>query len=94
MEPNKNRRNLLLAILAFAVIAGAILVIVVARRGGESAQSPAGGADDLEGIEGAFDTTPDISTLVGPSNPLEKLPDVNPVEAANPFSDLDTNPFR
>ncbi len=28
------------------------------------------------------------------SNPLEKVPDVNPASQANPFKDIKTNPFR
>ncbi|HXF44010.1 MAG TPA: hypothetical protein VNK70_00895 [Candidatus Paceibacterota bacterium] len=28
------------------------------------------------------------------SNPLEKLPEVNPVDATNPFLDIRTNPFE
>ena len=28
-----------------------------------------------------------------PSNPLEKVPEVNPVDKTNPFKDVKTNPF-
>lgn len=31
---------------------------------------------------------------ITPPNPLEKLPDTNPVDKANPFKDLKTNPFE
>lgn len=34
---------------------------------------------------------PEINPL---SNPLEKLPETNPIEQTNPFSNLKTNPFR
>ena len=36
-------------------------------------------------------TLPEINPL---SNPLEKMPDVNPVNRANPFKDVKTNPFE
>lgn len=30
----------------------------------------------------------------GTDNPLEKKPDLNPVEKTNPFADIKTNPFE
>lgn len=30
---------------------------------------------------------------IGPVNPLEKLPEVNPLDKTNPFKDLYKNPF-
>lgn len=35
---------------------------------------------------------PDIGEML--SNPLEKMPEVNPVEQANPFAKVKFNPFR
>lgn len=34
---------------------------------------------------------PELTPL---ANPLEKLPETNPVEKANPFKNIKTNPFR
>lgn len=31
---------------------------------------------------------------IGTSNPLEKLPDVNPATKTNPFQEVKTNPFE
>ena len=36
-------------------------------------------------------TLPKISPV---SNPLEKAPEINPVEKANPFTDIYKNPFK
>lgn len=36
-------------------------------------------------------TLPEINPQ---SNPLEKLPETNPIEQTNPFKDLKTNPFE
>lgn len=36
-------------------------------------------------------TLPEIQSL---SNPLEKLPELNPVDKANPFKDTKFNPFE
>ena len=29
-----------------------------------------------------------------PSNPLEKIPDINPIQKSNPFEGVKTNPFE
>lgn len=49
--------------------------------------------DDLDTIKNAATQSvlPDIKT---DTNPLENKPDINPVDKANPFKDLKTNPFR
>lgn len=36
-------------------------------------------------------TLPEINPL---SNPLDKIPEINPVEKANPFKDIYKNPFK
>lgn len=36
-------------------------------------------------------TLPDIAPV---SNPLEKMPQLNPIEETNPFKNLKTNPFE
>lgn len=42
------------------------------------------------------DTPADLSetSAYGTGNPLEAKPDLNPVEKANPFADIKTNPFE
>lgn len=35
-----------------------------------------------------------LSTINPQSNPLEKLPEINPIEKANPFKNIRTNPFE
>ncbi len=37
--------------------------------------------------------TAEVSTY-GTDNPLQKKPDLNPVEKANPFTNIKTNPFE
>lgn len=57
--------------------------------------------------EGAVDTTADVTQKaqdaasagslpeINPvANPLEKVPETNPIEKTNPFSDLKVNPFN
>lgn len=46
-------------------------------------------------------TTPDITQTATQgalptinTNPLESKPDLNPADKANPFSDIETNPFK
>lgn len=88
MEHDVSRRNLLLAILAFAVVAGAILVIVVVRQGAGPGAAPAGG--DSDDLSGALEAP---AAVIPSTNPYENVPSVNPVEQANPFNELKTNPF-
>lgn len=47
-----------------------------------------------ERLDQALDAATQLPTIDIQSNPLGNLPAVNPLEQANPFSDLDTNPFR
>lgn len=83
------------AILAGVVVLGLIILgyflwskpkpvplgVPAGERAAESAQKA------LESVTNV--TLPEIK----PINPLEKLPDINPVEKANPFKDLYKNPF-
>lgn len=39
-------------------------------------------------------TVESLIEKVTPINPLEKLPDTNPIEKTNPFKNLNTNPFK
>lgn len=52
------------------------------------------------GTEGEGSRTGDLPDVGGlpaietPPNPLENVPDINPVEKTNPFTDIKTNPFE
>lgn len=82
------------------------LVIILAIAGmtaaallyrGKPAQAPAD-ESALPGAGGSLNQSLDdatrLPTIDVQTDPLGNLPDVNPVEQANPFSDLNTNPFR
>ncbi len=76
-------------------ISGVVIVIVAAlvtwyliERSTETPGEKAVG--DLEDALESAGALPEIDPL---SNPLEEMPDVNPVDAANPFKGIKTNPF-
>ncbi|MFH0712553.1 MAG: hypothetical protein V2A55_01735 [Candidatus Jorgensenbacteria bacterium] len=76
-------------------VSGVIVVIVAAlvawyliERSVETAEEKAVG-----GFEDALESAGDLPEINPLSNPLEELPDVNPVDAANPFKGIKTNPF-
>ena len=76
-------------------ISGVVIVIVAALVTwyliGRSAETPGEKAvGDLEDALESAGALPEINPL---SNPLEEMPDVNPVDAANPFKGIKTNPF-
>lgn len=39
-------------------------------------------------------TVESLIEKITPLNPLNKLPDTNPVDKTNPFKNLETNPFK
>lgn len=80
------RERILFAVLVLIVIVVGVVYLVVARRGGGG-----GGA----GVPDSFDSLSEVpGTIEVPStNPYEDVPSVNPVEQANPFRKLNTNPF-
>lgn len=82
-----------------AFIAGLILAVLIAVAAGFWYWKKAAGTPEEKAAESAEKavesatqgTLPEINPL---SNPLDKIPEVNPVEKANPFKDIYKNPFR
>ena len=79
--PNVKTRLILVAILLAAIAAGAWYWFAVRP---EPIKTP-------EDIAGAV-TTPNLEV---PSNPVQnKVPELNPIDRANPFKDAYKNPFE
>ena len=81
--------------LWFWVVLGVVVVIMIiaafAYRGAEPVPEPTAGEPADESLEQALEQATDVPD----TNPLgERVPDVNPIERANPFSDVNINPFR
>lgn len=82
-----------------AFIAGLILAILIAGAAGFWYWKKATITPEEKAVESAEKavesatqgTLPEINPL---SNPLDKLPEINPVEKSNPFKDIYKNPFK
>lgn len=57
----------------------------------EKTQAPSSQGAAQEAATSSYGTLPEIESV---TNPLENSPDLNPVERANPFKDIYTNPFK
>lgn len=83
MIEGAKKRTLLIIIIAAVVVAVFGLWWVLSRK--ERGILP-------------FGTIPKMGPVLNPvepvTNPLEKVPDLNPVDKANPFKDLYKNPFE
>ncbi len=87
MNPTPKSKTLVIAGVVVVVVA-ALVVWYLIEQSAETAEEKAiGGLEDV--LESAGNL-PEINPL---SNPLEEMPDVNPVDAANPFKEIKTNPF-
>ena len=77
---NNTLKTAVIAVAAIAIIAGAILYY-------NSRKKP------ITSTEGAIKALTD-TTIEIPTNPVEnKIPELNPVDKANPFKDPYKNPF-
>lgn len=77
---NKKTTILFLVVLAVVLIAGSYYYFFIYKRTGP--EIPSGG------------TVESLMEKVAPKNPLEKLPETNPVDQVNPFKGLKINPFK
>ena len=75
----------------------AVIVVLIIIIGGYwywqsgTSEAPAETAADLPSLDSA--ATTDITTDVTVENPTEGVVNLNPTEAANPFTEIETNPF-
>ena len=76
-------------ILAIAALAAAALLYRGVQAPADESALPGNAR-----LNQSLDAATQIPVIDVQSNPLEKLPDINPVGQANPFSDVKTNPFR
>ena len=78
--------------VAVVLLAAAVVWYFAFRQEQEKAPEEKAAESLEKAVESASaGTLPEINPL---SNPLEKLPDVNPVNQANPFREVKTNPFE
>ncbi|MDP3710606.1 MAG: hypothetical protein Q8R29_02665 [bacterium] len=82
------KKNLLFLIIALVLLAGGYLYWQKTKSPKKETKNPATTEPVSTAARG---TLPEISPI---SNPLEKSPEINPVEKANPFTDLYKNPFK
>ena len=87
----------LILVVILIVIAGA-LYWYWQNRQSEPAPSPAAvPLAELDAVVNDLDEisslSSDLVTAVTPADPVSAIPDLNPAEAANPFTDIYQNPF-
>ena len=89
--PKSHIKEIILIAVAVVLVAAGVVWYFAFRQEEQASEEKA--AESLErAVESAgAGTLPEINPL---SNPLEKMPDVNPVNRANPFKDVKTNPFE
>ncbi len=86
-----NKKKIIIAAALVIIIAGLVLTgyFYWKKSGTDQAQTPASG----DPINNAV--TQGVLPSINPeSNPLEKFPDINPANTANPFKTAKTNPFQ
>ena len=85
------KKNLLFWIVILILIVVMAGIALMSRK--QASPPGSAGTEQLEqNLSQALEEAgqlPEINT-----NPLEKLPEVNPVDRVNPFNDVQTNPFR
>ena len=83
------KKNLLLAVIAVLILlVGGYLYWQKTKTSKKETKTPVASEPVSPAAKG---TLPEINPL---SNPIEKAPELNPVEKANPFTDLYKNPFK
>lgn len=97
------KKTLIIAIILITLLAGAGYFYWTKYYKKEEPAPAASTAEKIEDIKKAEEagqiltesatsgTLPEINPQ---SNPLEKLPETNPIEQTNPFKSLKTNPFE
>lgn len=90
---NKTTLWYVLGVIIFLIAVGAVYFLFFyesATVQDTQPQPPQQQADDLtEALQSSASSGVQINT-----NPLGELPETNPVERANPFKNLNTNPFK
>jgi hypothetical protein len=82
------------------IIIGAVIIIAAAGYlywSGSFGGSDEGSLDDAGDAANAITegaTQGVLPSLSPAENPLQDVPNVNPVDASNPFKDIKTNPFE
>lgn len=79
---------IIIVILIIAAISGYLVWELFFQK---SAEEKVGDVTD-KSIEAATGGT--LPTFDTQSNPLEEMPEINPVDKANPFKGITTNPFE
>jgi len=86
-------KNLTAVIAVVAVLGLIILGYFLWSKPKPASETPAG-EKAVESAQKALESATNVTLPeIKPINPLEKLPDINPVGKANPFKDLYKNPF-
>ncbi len=91
----KSKKNLVLAIAAAVLIVLLFVIYWFFWPIWQKAQKPGASQNSNPLQSGAVQTTDDINTKINSlTNPLDKKPDLNPVNKINPFSGIYKNPFK
>lgn len=95
---SNNKKNYLLigaVVILVAAVAFVLYVLVTqvaSRKAGETnLPSPSGELGEEAAEENTYGTLPENTSL---TNPLEKAPEINPADKANPLKDTYNNPFE
>ena len=85
-----SQKNLFIVVgIVVAAIAVIVVVVLLKGQGGGLEQEQ----QELEDLNKTLEESAGLPNIDVQSNPLEDLPDTNPIEAANPLKNLKTNPF-
>ena len=84
--PRQTRWVIIGAIIVVAAVAGILYYLNRPSVKSEEQQ--------LEDLSNALEESAGISDLNISTNPVQDLPDTNPVDKTNPFKNIHTNPFQ
>ena len=83
-----NKARIAIVVLIVVIVVGCLVWKIFFQKSAEEE------AADIvsESIEAA--TSGVLPSFDTQTNPLEKVPEINPVDKVNPFKDISTNPFE
>ena len=91
VQKSKPKLSLIAGVIVVAVLGLAVVGYLFLKKSQKTPEEKAAETVEktLESATGGV--LPEFPSL---ANPLEKLPEINPIEKANPFKGLRTNPFE
>ncbi len=92
------KKIIIIAVIIFAIVVAIIVGGYIYLRGGTSqapsAATPLESAMEAGSVVASSATQGVLPSIGDATNPLQNKPDVNPIDTANPFRLIQTNPFQ